>query len=121
MFSDSESKANLLNDFFSQTSNLGPEPEGFALPPVQVRLHPHLSTIEFTPTKVYKVLKELKINKANGPDNISNRILKETAEVMAVPLSKLFNKILISGFPRIWKEAKITPIHKKSDKQSKEN
>ena len=52
VFSDSESKANLLNDFFSQNSNLGPEPEGFALPPVQIRLPPHLSTIEFTPTKV---------------------------------------------------------------------
>ncbi len=104
VLSDSESKSNLLNDFFSQNSNLDPEPKGFALLSVQVRPHPHLRTIEFTPTKVYTVLKELKINKANGPNNISNRILKETSEVMAVPLSKLFNKILISGFPRIWKK-----------------
>jgi hypothetical protein len=49
-------------------------------------------------------------------------MLKETAEVLALPLSDLFNKSMELGtFPDMWKRANVTPIHKKSDKQSKEN
>ena len=46
--------------------------------------------------EVYKILNTLNINKATGPDQIGNIILK----VLAEPLSKLFNICIRSGiFP----------------------
>ena len=77
-----------------------------------------LSVITLTPVKVYTLLKTLDIAKANGPDEISNTMLKQTAEVIAEPLSRLFNKSMgCSVFPDIWKQANVTPIFKKNDKQ----
>ena len=49
-------------------------------------------------------------------------MLRETAEVMAEPLSKLFNKLMGSRhFPSLWKQANVSPIFKKGDRQLKEN
>ena len=49
-------------------------------------------------------------------------MLRETAEVTAKPLSYLFNKSMSAGsFPTVWKRANVSPIHKKSDRQTKEN
>ena len=49
-------------------------------------------------------------------------MLKETAEVMAMPLSRLFNRSMEMGcFPDVWKQANVTPVYKKADKQIKEN
>lgn len=115
-------KATLFNNFFADNSTL-PQPElGFALPPLLYKTNDRLSEVIFNPIKVYSVLKNLKVNKSNGPDNISNKMLKETAEVIAKPLSDLFNKSMLCGtFPDAWKRANVTPIHKKSDRQKKEN
>lgn len=122
IYSTAEQKAELFNTFFANNATL-PEPaSGFALPPLQLKTAHRLSTISFTPSKVFSVLKHLKINKSNGPDCISNRILKECAEVLAQPLSDLFNKSMSNGcVPDAWKRANVTPIHKKSDKQNKQN
>jgi hypothetical protein len=39
-------------------------------------------------------------------------MLKETAEVMAKPLSDLFNKSMNNGsFPDVWKRANVTPVY----------
>ena len=117
-----QEKATVLNDFFVANSTL-PEPEdSFALPPLKYITDSRLTYIQFNQAKVYTVLKSLQINKSNGPDNISNKMLKETSEVIAKPLSDLFNKSMQSGkFPDSWKLANVTPIHKKSDRQRKEN
>ena len=51
--------------------------------------------------------------KAPGPDNISPRILKEYAHVLAEPITIIFNTSLASGVvPSIWKESNIVPIPK---------
>ena len=53
------------------------------------------------------VLKSLDPNKATGPDEISARILKETATTIAPSLCKLFNRSLGEGYiPSEWKLAK---------------
>ncbi len=49
-------------------------------------------------------------------------MLKNIAEVIAEPLSSLFTKLMNSGyFPSEWKKANVIPVHKKADKQNKEN
>ena len=58
----------------------------------------------------------LNVGKAVGPDTISNRLLQELALPLSAPLCNLFNFSLRTGqVPSSWKEAHVTPIHKKND------
>ena len=65
---------------------------------------------------VYKILTELDVSKATGPDGISNRILKEAVVPISQLLSQLFNYSLHMGeFPEAWKIAHVSPVFKKGD------
>ena len=58
------------------------------------------------------------MSKASEPDLISPRLLKEGANQLSFPLSKFFNRLIISGqFPQSWKKANVTPVYKKGEKQ----
>ena len=62
------------------------------------------------------------MNKACGPDLISPRLLREGADFLAYPLFIVFNRSLLQGyFPPAWKDANLTPIHKKDDKSLPSN
>ena len=51
-----------------------------------------------------------------APDLIVNRLLKELAQPLALPLADLFNFSLSSGsVPNNWKQANVTPVHKEND------
>ena len=64
----------------------------------------------------------LNANKSCGVDKIPARLLKETADTSAVPLSMLFNLSLKQGrLLELWKSANITPIHKDGDREPVEN
>ena len=120
IISDSQHKANLFNQHFSRKSKL-PE-QTPQLPPVQYVTDARLDSIEVCVSEVEEILKDLNISKANGPDNVSNRILKQVANSIARPLAKICNKSLSSGiFPDKWKEAHVSPVFKKSDRQDKNN
>ena len=72
--------------------------------------------------RVLKLLKEIKMNKASGPDGISAPVLKEIADVVAGPLCNIFNQSLKFGtVPDNWRHANITPIYKKGDRSKPEN
>ncbi len=61
-------------------------------------------------------------SKAVGPDNISPKVLKELANVIAVPLTIIFRKSLNSRqVPKDWKHALVVPIFKKGARQNPEN
>ena len=71
---------------------------------------------------VLKLLEELKMNKATGPDGISARVLMATADVVADPLCHIFNQSLKFGtVTDDWRHANITPIYKKGDRSKPEN
>jgi len=56
----------------------------------------------------------LNANKAQGPDGIPPRVLKELHAQLANPLCVLFNKSIDSGIvPSDWKKANVVPIFKK--------
>ena len=66
--------------------------------------------------EVRYILKSLPISKAAGSNLMNNRLLKELAQRLALPLYDLFNSSLSSGsVQHIWKQASVTPIHKKND------
>ena len=63
---------------------------------------------------VVKTLQGLKASKASGLDNISPRMLKDAAVVVAKPLTRIVIESLSQGtVPSEWKYAKITPLYKK--------
>ena len=122
MVTSDTDKASILNQYFISQSKLPPIPPGFRLPPLHFVTDSRISSIQTTEADVLKILKSLKIDKANGPDGISNRLLKSTAESLAMPLSKLFNLSLSQGkFPSQWKQANVSPIHKKDNRQHVSN
>jgi hypothetical protein len=79
-----------------------------------------IDNINITPEIVRKTLLSLDTNKSLGPDGISNKILKECASALCTPLAWLFNMSLSLGiFPDQWKEAMVTSLFKKVDRQIK--
>ena len=73
--------------------------------------------IEITDSEVTDILKILKINKATGPDGVSNRILKCTINTICVPLTKLFNLSLQPhSYAEYWKSLHVMTLFKKGNK-----
>ena len=71
---------------------------------------------------VRKLLGNLKINKAPGPDGLPARVLQECSASLAPILTHIFNKSLSSGMlPKDWSEANVTPIYKKGEKSDPAN
>ena len=83
---------------------------------------PVLEEISLSPYEVVAALRSLYVSKASGLDGISARLLKETAEQIALSLTLLYNQSLETGeFPGAWKLAHIVPIYKKGNKDHIEN
>ena len=66
--------------------------------------------------EISKAIKNLKNNKACGPDGLCNEVIKYSQHVMLPLLAKLFNNILLSGiYPDSWAKGHIKKLHKKDD------
>ena len=113
--SNHKNKADLLNCFFQSafTANDGTIDSPWRLllysPIAQANLFYHQ-------TEVAKALNDIDPAKAPGPDNISGRLLKETAPEISVSVCRLFNLSLSLGeFPDQGKLANVCPVFKKDD------
>ena len=103
-------KATALDDYFAEQTVLDDTYASLSATPL-AEFH-SLSSIAITPDEVQSVLQSLNIGKAA----ISNRLLKELAIPLSEPLCDLFNFSLQSGqVPSTWKEANVSPVHKKDD------
>ncbi|CAB4036437.1 Hypothetical predicted protein, partial [Paramuricea clavata] len=71
---------------------------------------------KFQPVSKFEVerkLKSIKRSKATGLDDLPPGLLKDSAELIAAPLTHLVNLSLATNiFPADWKNAKIIPIYK---------
>ncbi len=75
-----------------------------------------------TKNMIDTVIKKLNTDTANGPDNISNKFIKETKDSLLIPLEYIFNYSLIHGiYPNQWKISNWTPLHKKDSIYKREN
>ena len=119
--SSDKEKADWFNEFFTKASQMD-IPEDLELPRIPDIDYEPLSEITISLDTVEDILRNLNPSKASGPDRISPRMLKETYREIAPSLTTLFNRSLEDAqFPSQWKEAEVTPLHKKGDKSVEGN
>ena len=117
---DDSETANNLQDFFISVFT----GEDITNTPdiVKKQITVEMNDILIRPDDVLEKMKKLKETKATGINKIHPKVLKRCCYTLSLPLSMLFNKSLCeSRLPQIWKDANITPIHKKGPKSKAEN
>ena len=113
LHSDSQTKADILlkqfkSVFTTATATTVPNPEK--------------PTNHTRPIHVAKLLHQINSNKASGPNNIPNRILKNLADDIAPILTTIFQTSLDTGLlPQDWLRASISCAYKKGDRHTPSN
>ena len=117
---DSKAKAEILNSQFK--SVFTKEDPNEELPEISEKCYPSISNLEITVEGVEKLLRNLNVSKASGPDNIPNTILKTCSIQLAPAITHIFTLSVNSGsLPEDWRNADITPIFKKGNKHEAAN
>ncbi|KAI8500958.1 hypothetical protein Bbelb_210530 [Branchiostoma belcheri] len=110
-----EEKAELLNEIFVNITKDCNHPDRTMKLPILTSKQ--FTTLQVTREEVLTVLLSLQVDKAPGPDGISNKLLREAAPEICDSLQCLFNYSLSTGtFPTEWKQSNVTPVYKKGDK-----
>ena len=118
---DFKEKAENFNNFFAKQCTIVNNTSQLPTDSLK-RTHNCLSTIFFTKEDIAIIIKNLDPNKAHGHDMISIVMLKTCGESILKPLELMFKSCIESGkFPIEWKKANVVPVHKKNNKQLKEN
>ena len=109
-FTDKE-KANILQNQFASVFTR--EPDG-DIPNIRLRTNANIWNVHVTSEMVKEEINNMNVNKSCGPDNIHPRMLKQLISYISTPIAILLNKSMHEGaIPRDWKQAYVTPIHKK--------
>ena len=73
-------------------------------------------------SNIRKILCNLDINKAKGPDGLPPLLFKQTESTIAKSITELFTSCKRLGvFPTSWKVSRVSPINKKGNKTAVEN
>ena len=111
ILTDSTAKANVFNAYFSSVGIADNGNIPVCTSPV---LHSVLDSIVVAESDVLWSISRLKINSSSGPDNIPPLLFARLKYCLCYPLTYIFNQLLSVGFvPPEWKNAFITPVHKK--------
>ena len=110
-------KAKLFAENFSLNSNL--DDSGVSLPVFTSRTNLKLHNIAVIPKMVRKVVINLDLSKASGPDCIPVVVLKNCEPELSYMLAELFNKCLKeSCFPDCWKVLSVVRVFKNVGERS---
>ena len=107
----------MFSEKFSENSNL--DDSGNSLPVFPSRTNLKLHNISITPKIVKKVIMNLDLSKASGPDCVPVVVLKNCEPELSYILAELFNKCLKeSCFPDCWKVSSVVPVFKNVGERS---
>ena len=119
MVSDSKGKAEILIQQFKSVFTID---KSTAIPQTTKHIDELITKLTIRETGVEKLLQDMNLSKASGPDGIPNRILKECASQIAPSLTVIFQKSIDTGtLPEDWLNANISCVYKKGDKHAAEN
>lgn len=120
--SSDESKANLFATFFQTVYSSFDNDDLEIFDFVRNRNDANCYNIECTTESVYAVLSTMDLSKGCGNDGIPPLFLRECAEILAAPLSIIFNKSICDGiYPDLFKIGQVTPIFKSGQKSNVQN
>ena len=72
--------------------------------------------------QVEKLMLSIKSKKSCGHDQISSRLIKDSASILAEPIAKIINgSITLGQHPTSWKMGQVTPLFKKDNEFNKKN
>ena len=117
MLSSASDKAKLFAENFSLNSSL--DESGISVLVFPSRTNLKLLNISLTPKMVRKVIMNLDLSKASGPDCIPVMVLKNCELELSYILAELLNKCLKeSCFPDCWKVSSVVAVFKNVGERS---
>ena len=117
MLSSASDKAKLFTENFSKNSKL--DDSGISLPVFPSRLNLKLHNIYVSPKMIKKVMMNVDLSKASGPDCIPVVVLKNCEPELSYMLAELFSMCLKeSSFPNYWKISLMVPVFKSAGERS---
>ena len=115
--SSASDKAKLFAENLSKNSNL--DDSGISLPVFPCRTNFKLHNICVSPKMVKKVIMNLDLSKASGPDSIPVVVLKNCEPELSYIFAELFNKCLKEPcFPHCWKVLSVVLVFKNVGERS---
>ena len=119
MVTESIEMANELNNYFGSVFT---RENVTQVPKKHVETNRTMQEVIITEEKIVEKIIKLRVDAAPGPDNITPRFLKETVDIVKIPLKIIFRKSLSQQkCPEDWKMAHVVPIYKKGTKGSASN
>ena len=119
MKTDTLDKANICNRQFQSAFTRETNDE---IPSKGTSPFTAMGEITVDPKGVTKLLNNLNIHKAPGPDGLSARVLKECSSEIAPILACIYNESLAQGaVPDDWRQANVAPVFKKGEKYDAAN
>ncbi|CAM0512123.1 unnamed protein product [Fasciola hepatica] len=74
---------------------------------------PQMSCQELTEEEVAATMRTIRVNQSPGPDGVHPLVVKELADVLTQPVTRLFNASLAAGkLPQEWRKAVVVPLYK---------
>ena len=118
---DDGKKAEVLNDFFASVLTKETDINISEIPVTEENVRFVLKDLLLKPQDVRSKLIKLQGNKASGPDFISVNVLRNCPD-FDIALCVLFNQSIQTGcVPQDWRDANVTPLHKKGPRSDKKN
>jgi len=115
-------KAQLLNAFFPSVFSTKAGPQESQAPEVREEAHREDDFPLVEEDCVRDHLSDLDVHKSMGHDGMHPRVLRELADVVAEPLSIIFERSWRTReVPEDWRKANVTPIFKKDKKEDPGN
>jgi len=115
-------KAELLNAFFASVFSAKGSPRESQAPEVREEAYREDDFPLVEEDRVRDRLGDLDAHKSMGPNGMHPRVLRDLADVVAEPLSIIFERSWRTGeVPKDWRESNVTPIFKKDKKEDPGN